>query len=74
MPPVYGYPVATALGCCALPVRTPYRHLLLVNRQIAPGLGTEGDLLAAWSGARIVTKSDRKKEKMRKGLWTKVEI
>lgn len=74
MSPVYGYPVATALGCCALPVRTPYRNLLLVNAQIVPGLGMEGDLLAAWSGARIVTKSDRKKEKMRKGLWTKVEI
>ena len=74
MTPIYGYPVATALGSCALPVRTPFKRLLLVNHQVAPGLGTEGDLLAAWSGARIVTKSDRKKEHMRRGLWTKAEI
>jgi hypothetical protein len=52
----------------------PYRNLLLANHQVAPGLGTEGDLLAAWSAARIITKTDRKKEQMRKGLWTKVEI
>ena len=74
MPPIFGYPVTAALGCCALPTRTPYKNLLLANHQVAPGLGTEGDLLAAWSAARIITKTDRKKEQMRKGLWTKVEI
>ncbi len=74
MRPVHGYPVTTALGVCALPVRTPVRRLLLCNHQVAPGLGIEGALLAAWSAARIVTRTDRKKEWMRRGLWTKVEI
>ncbi len=71
---VYGYPVTTALGTCAMPVRTPVKRLLLCNDQVVPSLGDEGELLAAWSAARIVTRSDRKKEWMRRGLWTKVEI
>lgn len=74
MRPVYGYPVTSAFGLAALPVRTPFQKLLLCNRQVVPGLGAEGELLAAWSTARIVTRSDRKKEWMRRGLWTKVEI
>jgi glycine/D-amino acid oxidase-like deaminating enzyme len=71
---VYGYPVTTALGTSAMPVRTPIRRLLLCNDQVVPSLGEEGELLAAWSAARIVARSDKKKEWMRRGLWTKVEI
>jgi len=71
---IYGYPVASTLGVCALPVRTPIRRMLLCNGQVAPGLGQEGGFLAAWSVARIVTRNDRRKEWMRRGLWTKVEI
>jgi phytoene dehydrogenase-like protein len=69
-----GFPVRGALGVCALPIRTPLRRLLLCNDQVVPGLGLEGTFLTAWSAARIVTKSDRKKEWMRRGLWTKVEL
>lgn len=71
---VYGFPVTSALGVCALPVRTPIRRLLLCNEQVVPGLGLEGLLLAAWSAARIVTKSDRKREWMRRGRWGKLEL
>lgn len=74
MRPVYGYPVTSGLGVCALPVRTPIKRLLLCNDQVVPGLGQEGELLAAWSAARVVTRSDRKKELMRRGRWTKAEI
>lgn len=74
MEPVYGFPVPTALGVCALPVRTPVRHLYLVNRQLAPGLGLEGDFLAAASAARIVGRADRKKDWMRRGRWKKLEL
>ena len=74
MPVVHGYPVRGPLGVCGLPVRTPIKRLLLCNEQIVPGLGDEGSFLAAWSAARVVTRSDRKKEWMRRGLWTKVEI
>jgi hypothetical protein len=71
---VYGFPVSTGLGVCALPVRTPIKRLLLCNEQIVPGLGLEGLFLAAWSAARVVSKSDRKKDWMRRGRWGKLEI
>lgn len=74
MEPLHGYPVKGALGVCAMPVRLPVRRLLLCNPQVVPGLGLEGTLLSAWSAARIITRSDRKKEWMRRGLWTKVEL
>jgi phytoene dehydrogenase-like protein len=61
------------LGLCALPARTDVRGLLLVGRQVVPGLGEEGELLAALSAARIVTRTDRLKEKMRRELWSKVD-
>ena len=73
MDTVYGYPIASALGVCALPVRTPVKRLLLANAQVVPGLGLEGQLLAAWSAARIVSRSDRRPAILRRGLWTKLE-
>lgn len=74
MPVVHGYPVRSTFGICAMPVRTPIKRLLLCNGQVVPGLGLEGSLLTAWSAARVVTRSDRRKEWMRRGLWTKLEI
>jgi phytoene dehydrogenase-like protein len=71
---VHAFPVTTALGVCAMPVRTPLRGLLLCNRQVAPGLGLEGELLAAVSAAQIVRRGDRSREWMRRRLWTKVEM
>ena len=70
---VHGYPVTTALGLSALPVRTPLRGLLLCSGQTTPGLGMEGQMLAAWSAARVVTRADKRKAWMRGRLWTKVE-
>lgn len=70
---VYGFPIASGLGMCALPVRTPIRRLLICNSQVVPGLGLEGQLLAAWSAARIVSRSDRRPAILRRGLWTKLE-
>jgi len=71
---VHGYPVAGSLGVGALPVHTPVKRFLLCNDQVLPGLGSEGELLTAWTAAHIVTKSDKRKDKMRRGLWTKAEI
>jgi hypothetical protein len=56
------------------PLRGPIERTLLVGRSVLPGLGQEGQLLAAWGAARLVTKSDRQKERMRRDLWSKVEI
>ena len=74
MPIVYAFPVTTALSVCAMPVKTPLRGLLLCSQQVAPGLGLEGQLLAAASAAHVVRRSDRAREWLRRRLWTKVEI
>lgn len=73
MDTVYGFPIASALGVCALPVRTPIKRLLICSAQVVPGLGIEGQLLAAWSAARLVSSSDRRPAILRRGLWTKLE-
>jgi len=73
MPTVCSYPVLSHLELCALPIRTPIRRLLLCNSQVVPGLGSEGQLMAACSAARVITWADRGRSWMRRRLWTKVE-
>jgi phytoene dehydrogenase-like protein len=73
METVFGFPIASSLGLCALPLRTPIKRLLICNGQVVPGLGVEGQLLAAWSAARIVARSDKRPAILRRGLWTKLE-
>ena len=53
---------------------TPIRRLLLCNRQVLPALGIEGQLLAASAAARIVSRADRGREWMRRGLWNRVRL
>jgi len=56
------------------PIRTPVDHLLTVAPTVLPALGVEGEMLAAWGAARLVTKTDRKRERMRREMWSKIEI
>jgi phytoene dehydrogenase-like protein len=56
------------------PIRTPLDNLLTVGPSVVPAIGTEGELVAAWGAARLVTRTDRKREKMRRELWSKIEI
>ncbi len=74
MEAIHGYPVRGALGVCAMPSSTPFRRLFLCNDQVVPGLGVEGLFLASASVARLVTRADRRKEWMRRGLFTKIEL
>jgi phytoene dehydrogenase-like protein len=62
------------LGLAGEPIRGPIERTLLVGRSVLPALGQEGQLLAAWGAARLVTRTDRQKERMRRDMWTKVEI
>jgi len=62
------------LGLAGEPIRGPIERTLLVGRSVLPGLGQEGELLAAWGAARIVLRSDGKKARMRRDMWTKVEF
>ncbi|MFO0659060.1 MAG: phytoene dehydrogenase [Polyangiaceae bacterium] len=58
----------------AEPVRGPIERTFLVGRTVLPALGQEGELLAAWGAASLITKSDPRREKLRLELWNKVEI
>jgi hypothetical protein len=61
------------LGVCGVPSRTDVRGLIVTGTQTVPGLGEEGEMLSALSVARIVTRTDRTKERLRRELWSKVE-
>jgi len=62
------------LGLSGEPIRGPIERTLLVGRTVLPALGQEGQLLAAWGAARLVTRTDRRRERMRRDMWSKVEI
>jgi phytoene dehydrogenase-like protein len=56
------------------PLRTPLQGAFVVGPSTLPALGQEGELLAAWSAARLITRTDRRKERMRREMWSKVEL
>ncbi len=61
-------------GVAGEPLRFTLGSSFGVGRSVLPSLGQEGELLAAWSVARIITRTDRRKEKMRREMWNKVEL
>jgi hypothetical protein len=61
-------------GLAGEPMRFALSGAYGAGRSILPALGQEGELLAAWSTARTITRTDRKKEKMRREMWSKVEL
>jgi len=61
------------LGIAGEPVRGPIVGTYLVGPSVLPALGQEGEVLAAWSAARILTKKDRSRQKLRRQMWTKIE-
>jgi glycine/D-amino acid oxidase-like deaminating enzyme len=61
-------------GLAAEPIRTPLDGAFIVGPSALPALGLEGELLAAWSAARMITRTDRRRERMRREMWSKVEI
>jgi phytoene dehydrogenase-like protein len=61
------------MGLAAEPVRGPIPGTYLVGPTVLPGLGQEGELLAAWGVARLITKSDSTRQKLRRQMWTKIE-
>ena len=61
-------------GLAAEPLRGPINGTFLVGPSVLPALGQEGELLAGWSAAQQITKSDPRREKLRLELWSRVEI
>ena len=74
MQAVYDIAPATLGGLAGEMVRGPLGGTFVVGKSTMPALGQEGELLAAWSVARIITRTDRKKERMRREMWSKVEL
>lgn len=55
------------------PVRGPVTGTYLVGKTVLPGLGQEGELIAASSVARVITAKDRRRQRMRRQMWSKIE-
>jgi hypothetical protein len=56
------------------PIRTPLAGAFVVGPSALPALGLEGELLAAWGAARVITRTDKRRERMRHEMWSKIEI
>jgi len=61
-------------GLAGEPLRTALGNVFVTGRSVLPALGQEGELIAAWSVARVITRTDRRKEKMLREMWSKVEL
>jgi|HubBroStandDraft_1064217.scaffolds.fasta_scaffold45052_2 phytoene dehydrogenase-like protein len=61
-------------GLGAEPIRTPLGGGFVVGPSALPALGQEGELLAALGAARLITRTDRRKERMRREMWSKIEL
>jgi len=55
------------------PVRGPIPGTFLVGKTVLPALGQEGELMAALSAARIITRRDRARQRMRRQMWSKID-
>jgi hypothetical protein len=62
------------LGIAAENATTAMPNVFCVGPSVLPGLGAEGEVLAATYVARLITKSDPKREKIRKELWSRLEF
>ncbi|MET0412952.1 MAG: hypothetical protein ABW217_16720 [Polyangiaceae bacterium] len=61
------------LGLAAESVRGPIRGTYLVGKTVLPPLGEEGELVAAWSAAQLVTGKDAHRQKRRRQMWSKLD-
>ncbi len=61
-------------GISAEPIRAPLGGAFVVGPSALPALGQEGELLASWGAARMVTRTDKRRERMRREMWSKIEL
>jgi phytoene dehydrogenase-like protein len=55
------------------PIRGPVSGTYLVGSSVLPALGQEGEVMAALSATRIVTKRDGNRQRMRQKMWSRIE-
>ncbi|WP_342381117.1 desaturase [Myxococcus stipitatus] len=63
--PLYSFESEAVLGVTGLTQRTPVKNLLLAGREVLPGLGLEGELLAGVRAARLVQVMLKKKDPLK---------
>lgn len=64
--PLYGMETEMLIGVTGLPVQTPVKNLYLASREVLPGLGLEGELLAGIRAAALVQESLGKKNPLKR--------
>jgi hypothetical protein len=74
MPPLLAVEPPGFLGISGEPLRGPIPRTFLLGRSVLPALGQEGELLAAWGVARIITRTDKRRERMRRDMWSRIEF
>lgn len=73
MEPLWKVEPAGYLDFAAEPVRGPIKNTYLVGKSVLPGLGQEGELMAAFGAAKLITRKDGARQKMRRQMWSKIE-
>jgi phytoene dehydrogenase-like protein len=73
MPQLYNPQPAGFLGLGGEPLRGPIAGTFLTGRTVLPALGQEGELLAAISVARLITRRHGTRQRMRRQMWSRVE-
>jgi glycine/D-amino acid oxidase-like deaminating enzyme len=74
MAPRWRVEPASFHGLAAEPLRTPLGGGFVVGPSALPALGQEGELLAALGVARLITRTDRRRERIRREMWSKIEL
>ncbi len=74
MPYVYALDQDAWRHIAGEPLRFPVEGLFGIGPSIVPGLGQEGELLAACGVTQLISKTDQKRERMRKELWSKLKM
>ncbi|ADO71233.1 NAD(P)-binding protein [Stigmatella aurantiaca] len=63
--PLYSFEAEAFLGVTGLNQRTQAKNILLAGREVLPGLGLEGELLAGMRAARLVQEMLKKKNPLK---------
>lgn len=61
------------LGLAGEPTTGPVPGSFLVGNTTLPALGQEGELISAWSVAKMLTRKDSRRQRRRRQLWSKIE-
>jgi hypothetical protein len=63
--PLFQLPPGAWLGAAGLTTGSPWKHVLLAGRQVLPGLGFEGEVLAAQRAVKMVESSHKKNDPLK---------